>query len=360
MYKRLFLLSFITLFLHNTSYPITQEVSIVHYLQNNMHNLEATWSMINNAKKITLLGHHKPDGDAISSTTALSIYLESMGKEIEVIYPNAINVPVKKLPKKYYINKHEQHPDLLIACDTANYARIYPFKKHFPNTPVINIDHHGSNEFYGIYNFVVKDASSCCEVLYEIMKLWNPQMISKEILEVLLYGILTDTNVLRNQATHPSTFRVVSEITKADINFYELQQEYLADKNAQEINLWGKLLKRVKDNKNKTIAWTYITQDDLENLQMSCIEGLVNFLNARLKTDIIILIREPAITTKSVIKTTLSIRTKKTNANLLAKSLAKHIGNTTGGGHAIRAGMQSEEPTHIVIEKVTSFCKAYA
>ena len=177
-------------------------------------------------------------------------------------------------------------------------------------------------------------------------------------METLLFGIITDTNVLRNKAAHSSTFRVVSEITATGINFYSLQQEYLVDKKVSDINCWGIAFKRLRESANKAIAWTYIMQADLGTQDVSCLEGLNDFLNSRLQTDITILVKELPASKQAAatpVKTKLSVRTKMTDANKLAKSIAAHIGNTTGGGHSMRAGIQSKEPVHVVIKKIASY-----
>ena len=42
---------------------------------------------INNAESIVILTHESPDGDAIGSSLALKIMIESLGKKADVIIP---------------------------------------------------------------------------------------------------------------------------------------------------------------------------------------------------------------------------------------------------------------------------------
>ena len=92
--------------------------------------IRLAWQDINKAKKITILIHFRPDGDAISSCAALSSILEKEGKQVESIYPSKPEFIFKRQPKNILINKHKQIPDLIIALDTANYERLY-FPKEF-------------------------------------------------------------------------------------------------------------------------------------------------------------------------------------------------------------------------------------
>lgn len=80
---------------------------MVQSSKNNLSNLKlkSAWQDINKAKKITLLVHFRPDGDAISACAALSFILEKEGKKVESIYPNKPEFIFKRQPKNLLINK---------------------------------------------------------------------------------------------------------------------------------------------------------------------------------------------------------------------------------------------------------------
>ncbi|MDE5703444.1 MAG: DHH family phosphoesterase, partial [Bacteroidales bacterium] len=44
---------------------------------------------IGQANHIVIVGHYNPDGDAVGSTMGLKYLLTNMGKEADVLYPNA-------------------------------------------------------------------------------------------------------------------------------------------------------------------------------------------------------------------------------------------------------------------------------
>ena len=60
-----------------------------------------TKKQIEKAQKIVLVTHLSPDGDAMGSSLGLYHYLQSMGKEVRVVVPNAfpilINVYIVKI-----------------------------------------------------------------------------------------------------------------------------------------------------------------------------------------------------------------------------------------------------------------------
>ena len=136
----------------------------------------AAWELIKKSSKITLLAHYKPDGDTVSACAALDIILRRLGKTVETVYPTTPEFNFKRQPEKVFINEHSQTPDLLIACDTANFDRLY-FPEAFQTIPLINIDHHVSNTIDGVYNFIDPDSSSACEILYSLLLAWDETAI---------------------------------------------------------------------------------------------------------------------------------------------------------------------------------------
>ena len=90
-----------------------------------LKDLDNAWSLLQQASTITFLTHHNPDADGVSACAALSFLMERRGKKIETIYPTKLQTPLKRQSSNVVINSHTRVPDLLVACDTANYDRLY-------------------------------------------------------------------------------------------------------------------------------------------------------------------------------------------------------------------------------------------
>lgn len=279
-------------------------------------------AQIQKAKSITLLTHRKPDGDGISACAALSLFLEKKNKKIETIYPTKAEFKFKRKPKNILINKHKQKPDLLMILDTANYERCY-YPESFKNIPVINIDHHISNKIDGTLNFIDQDASSTCEILFNLLNEWNRKSIDKNIAECLLFGILYDTQVFQTQATTATTLEISSELIKLGADLYKLKTELISNKNPQIIKLWGKVLSKIKLSKSRKAAWVGITQKDLNKykLDLTSLIGFNNFLSQIAQVDLTLFFYETEDK-----QTKISLRSKKTDVNKLAEKFG-------GGGH---------------------------
>jgi phosphoesterase RecJ-like protein len=297
--------------------------------------------LIKKAKKITLLGHFRPDGDVISACAAMSYILNIMGKKVETIYPNKPEFILKRNPKNLLINKHKQIPDLLVTLDTANYKRCY-FPKKFEKIPIINIDHHVSNSIKGTLNIIDIKASSTCEILFTIFQTWEKKYINKFVAECLLCGILADSQVFHTQATTPKTLRITAKLMDHGANLYKIKNELTTNKDPKIVKLWGTILSKIKVTKNGKACWAKVTQKDLEKhkLKLSSLIGFNNFLSQITGVDITLLLYQ----TKDK-KTKVSLRSKKSNVDRLASKFG-------GGGHKNAAGILSEIPINTLEKQI--------
>ena len=66
------------------------------------------------------------------------------------------------------------------------------FMENLGKYKTINIDHHETNSFYGTWNYVDKEAPSCCSVLVNMFKKVGIEF-DKVVSLSLMLGICTDT-----------------------------------------------------------------------------------------------------------------------------------------------------------------------
>jgi len=304
--------------------------------------VKKAWKKLKKANSVTFLTHSRPDGDGIAACATLSHICKKLCKDVETIYPDKPEFPVKIAANNILINKHNQIPDLIIICDTANYERLY-FPKEFELIPSINIDHHISNTINATFNFVVEKTSSTCEILFNLIQEWNNDLLDQYTCETLLFGILYDSLVFQTQSTTAQTLRVAADLIDLGANLFEIKTELLSNKKPQIIALWGDVLKNVKVNPKGNAVWTKVTKKDMEKHNASPISliGFNNFLSGLCGIDITLLFYE----TKAG-KTKVSLRSKKADVNLLASKFG-------GGGHKNAAGILSDKPVDQLIEEIT-------
>ena len=300
------------------------------------------WQMMQDAQTITLLTHRNPDGDGVSSCAALSLLLEKHGKKTETVYPSKLEFTVTRQPKNVLINTHTFVPDLIIACDTASYDRLY-YPDEFKTIPMINIDHHVSNSVNGTINLVIGGAASTCELIYDLMLQWDATALSKTMVEALLFGLLDDTQVFYTTSTTADTLRTAAELIDRGANLFQLHTELLQNKNPKIIEYWGHVLSNVAYSDSGHAAWAVVRQSDLKSrgLTLSSLVGLSNFLAQISGTDITALFYEDEEGNTKV-----SLRSKKADVNALA-------GKFGGGGHVNASGILLDKPIDDVVAQVT-------
>src|SRR3989344_6901171 len=168
------------------------------------------------AKKILIPLHVRPDGDSVGSALALYHFLLDLGKKPTIVSADPSPeifyfLPGIKRIKNIDPAKLDLDPfDVLLLVDNADLSRFTNTKDLTipPKLLVVNIDHHVTNPNFGDLNYVVPDASSAAEVVYDLFHLWKAK-ITPEIANCLLTGIYTDTGGFLFPAT------TASSLTKA-------------------------------------------------------------------------------------------------------------------------------------------------
>ncbi len=283
--------------------------------------------LIEDSHYILVVTHINPDADTISSALALSNYF----------YENKIKHKVfnkmKRLPQNLnFLSKFDkitdQIPkffDLIIYIDCANKSRIgVEFDN---NIKIINIDHHKSNDNFGIINIVDENKASAAEVLYKFFK-QNKLNISKQAAQCLYVGIYDDSLRFSTPRCDESTFKVSNELVNLG-----LSPSYIADKltrrdSLAKYRLLPKILDSLELHFEGKIATIYVEPKWLEETgadYREC-EDVVNMVLNIAIVDIAIFFRV------SNGKTRVSIRSKNdVDVTFVAKQF-------NGGGHKMAAG----------------------
>ncbi len=80
------------------------------------------------------------------------------------------------------------------------------------------VDHHVSNQSFADQNYIMPDASSTSELIYNLLDYGK---MSVETAECLYTGMVHDTGVFRYSCTHPSTMRAAAALMEKGIDFYK-------------------------------------------------------------------------------------------------------------------------------------------
>ncbi|MFA7083449.1 MAG: bifunctional oligoribonuclease/PAP phosphatase NrnA [Arcobacteraceae bacterium] len=148
--------------------------------------------LIEKSRYILIVTHVNPDADTIASALALSNYFSE-----NKIKHKVFNVGVE-LPRNLdflqgfskITNVFPKFYDLIICVDCGTASRLgFEIPK---DIPLINIDHHKSNDNFGTINIVDYYKSSTSEVIYDFFK-FNGLYITKNTATAMYVGIYDDS-----------------------------------------------------------------------------------------------------------------------------------------------------------------------
>ncbi|WP_267200913.1 DHH family phosphoesterase [Limosilactobacillus kribbianus] len=177
--------------------------------------LAAIFQQIKKYNKIIIHRHQRPDPDAIGSQVGLAEILKAS-------FPyKQIYVVGKHIPGFDWIGTMDEIDNqtfddaLVIVTDTANAPRIDD--RRFNNgDELIKIDHHPNDEPFGDLMWVLPEASSCSEMIYDFYQRFAKELtLPKEAASALYAGIIGDTGRFLYPATSPRTLLVAGALMAA-------------------------------------------------------------------------------------------------------------------------------------------------
>jgi len=302
------------------------------------HLFSKTRDILHAANRVLIVMHQNPDGDALGSATALSLYLDDVKKPHDIFC-------VHRTPAHYFFLPHSERVqtdpalilhgshDVLISLDSGDllYAGIHEHlaertkEKH----TIINIDHHKTNTHYGDVNIVDVQSSSTAEMMYNFFMHTN-HPISTDAATCMLTGIVSDTGGFSNLGTTSSALNIASELLRCGARIWDIQHNTQKNKSINALKLWGVVLSRLKRHSSGAVV-TVLTQTDIISCDADTedAEGIANFLNTLDDARAVFLLSElePG-------KIKISMRT--TQPHVDVSHFARVFG---GGGHKKASGL---------------------
>ena len=244
------------------------------------------------AERIGISGHIRPDGDCAGSCLGLSLYLKKLfpEKEVKVFLekPADIFSCIKGFSEIVVLEEGmpKVEPfDVYFALD-ARKDRLGAAEKFFEEAETtVNIDHHVSNaEGCGTYNYVYPEASSTCELVYELVE---EEMLDADIAAALYIGIVHDTGVFRYSCTSPKTMQAAAKLIGTGIDFPKLIEETFYEKTYVQNQIMGRALLESMLIMDGRCIVSYIDKKTMDFYQVTSkdFEGIVSQIKLTKGTD---------------------------------------------------------------------------
>ncbi len=241
-------------------------------------------SALGKARRVLVLSHVDPDGDAIGTQLALAEYLRSLGKDIVLLRESP--VPDKylflrgagEIPLVDELPRHDSFDTaVVLECPTpARTGRGAEFIGD--DTTVINIDHHPDNRIAADINWLDSSKSSVGEMLFEYFHEIDFE-ITPEIAEQLYTAILTDTGRFRFSSTSPRTMEIGGALIRAGADPKKITDRVYHCLPPEAMKLLGRVLNGIEYHDGSRICILTLTREMLRETkaEMADSEGLVDF-----------------------------------------------------------------------------------
>ena len=178
-------------------------------------------------KKVYIYAHKYPDGDAISSASAIVEYLKRQGIDASYIITNPVNLYSDVLGEIQVAKTVDENSiSLIVDTSTLDYTENKLFSNTSPENTFV-IDHHIKvkgkpcieDELGLPEENVLRDssASSTCEIL---VNEFEKERISPQIAKMLTLGLITDTAKLKY--IKPNTLQNLQTLLECGADYGEI------------------------------------------------------------------------------------------------------------------------------------------
>lgn len=320
-------------------------------------------AIIEASNSIVITCHVNPDGDAIGSALGLSQAISNIGKNVQVIVPNAYSENLKWMygtDEVWVFDEHTEKSkqyiataDLIIHLDYNALKRSGPMEEVLTSAEAkrIMIDHHQQPDDFVDVMLSDTEASSTCELVYRFLQ--EVEWLDKLTLEgaqCLYTGIITDTGNFRFSSTSPYTHKAAAWLLNRGVQSDVVASLVYDSNTVNRLGLLGRALNNMQLLCNNTVALITLSAEDLKEFEYKRgdTEGFVNYglSVGTVEVSAFLCLKEGLVK--------MSFRSKgKYDVNAFARKYFD------GGGHINAAGAASESSLKEVAEKFKAAIKEF-
>ena len=290
---------------------------------------------LDRSARIYIVVHEHPDGDAVGSQTALTLYLRKLGWQAFALQTEPLSASydyfVRDVPTQHPEDISTEANNVFIALDcntTERIAEAVRFQKY-----LAVIDHHPEMDSWGKYRYTLVTASSTCEILMDLLTRDGYKFDHRQINDSIYLGLLTDSGNFSHSNISKHTFECAEGLVAAGVQPYLIIQRVFNNKTPAQLKLQSVFLNNVQVFSNGAIAISTLSPQDYATTH-TChndTEGFVNQLLTLKNAKIAAFIEYGAE------KVSCSLRSS--DPNIAVNQVALKHG---GGGHTCAAACKIE------------------
>ena len=302
--------------------------------------------LLEGAKDVALSGHIRPDGDCVGSVMSIYQYIRKNMPNVEVkVFLETPSSVFDCISGVEEIDSHMetlQEYDVFIALDCTN-DRLGKAEAIYQRAKKkINIDHHVSNSGCGDINIVVPDASSTCEVVYELL---DSEKLDIEIAKTLYIGMIHDTGVFKYSNTSPKTLNIAAKLISYGFDFPKIIDETFYEKTYIQTLVCAKAVSESVRFMEEKCIFSVVDKDMMEFYVVGPkdLDGVINQLRIVKGVECAIFMYQTGTMEYKV--------SMRSNGLVNVSEIASFFG---GGGHVRAAGCTMKGTVHDVINNLSA------
>lgn len=222
-------------------------------------------ALVAGAQRVLIVTHVGPDGDAIGSLLGLASALRGMGKTVITAVDEGVPPDLRFIPGADNVRAALDHAavgriDLCIAVDCGDERRMGAVGQVARQTgrPLINLDHHATNTYFGDANLVDPATVAAAEGVLD----WLDTMqapVDGVTAFCLLTGLVTDTLCFRTDNVTAQTLGKAQRLMALGAPLSEIVQRTVSRKTYAGLRLWQAAIPGVRLEEH--VIWAVITRE---------------------------------------------------------------------------------------------------
>lgn len=305
-------------------------------------------------RRIAIITHHNPDGDAIGSSLGFHRILSKFGHDPVVVLPNAPPDFLRWMPgymgtvdqeaRRQVAGEVIRDADIVFALDFNRLDRVKDLQAALAAKPVVLIDHHQDPAQGFALMFSDPSASATAQLVVDLSDAMGWEGAIDAAAATCLYaGLMTDTGSFRFNNVNAHTFRTAARLVELGAEPHRVYDQVMDENTEQRLKLLGfTLSERMRVIRAHDTVIIHLSAADLKRFghQPGDTEGLVNYglSIGGMRLSAFFMERPDGVK--------ISLRSK---GNLPVHLLARD--HFEGGGHPNAAGGRSAIPLEATIER---------
>ncbi len=248
--------------------------------------------LMESSEHIVLLGHTGPDGDAMGSTLAMWHVLKQMGKDAQVVYPDAYPGFFRWMPgvgestvyksMKEKVREIIEKADLLLCLDFNTPSRAGQIEEDIERSGArkMLLDHHLYPTKDWTLCISVPEASSTCELVYRLLVTAGMEdRLTRDVARCIYTGMMTDTGNFTYSCNDKELYYIIADLMERGIDKEQIYRDVNCNNCESRLRLTGYLLSekmRLYPETGAAITSLSLTEKQTYKYQKGDTEGYVN------------------------------------------------------------------------------------